>query len=149
MEQRGIVTERGDINREIVAKNGLLWQLMAKIKQLKDWLKEAVTPAVQREEKPSIMAQLNQYKKEIKEAKETIQAEPPALVELRARFNTALENLKRVDRRMKSANGIDEFDKIMVERRKAYNENSALKSEVKKAEASLPQRKPRSWDLEQ
>ena len=150
MEQRGIITDRGDMNREIVTRNGLLRQLMAKIKQLKDWLKEAVAPAAHssREEKPSIMAQIEKYKIEIKESKETIQAEPSPHIELRARFNTALENLKRVDRRMKTANGVEEYDKIIVERRKAYNEYSALKSEVKKAEANLPNRKTRSRDWE-
>jgi len=150
MEQKGIVTERGNMNREITHTNGIIFAIMAKIKQLKDWLKEAISPAAHssREEKPSIMAQLNQYKKEIQEAKETIATEPPALVELRARFNTALENLKRVDKRLKNANGGKEFDEILVERRAAYNEYSALKSEVKKAEASLPQRKRRSKDWE-
>ena len=92
------------------------------------------------------MAQLKKYEKEIKDVKETIKAEPPALIELRARRDLALDNLKRIDRRLKSANGVDEFDKIIVERRKAYNEYSALKSEVKKAEANLPNRKPRSRD---
>jgi hypothetical protein len=47
---------------------------------------------------------------------------------------------------LKSANGVEEFDKIIVERRKVYNEYSALKAEVKKVEVSLPQRKSWSWD---
>jgi hypothetical protein len=46
MERKGIVTERGDINREIAVKNGLLRQIWERLKQLKDWLKEALsTPA--------------------------------------------------------------------------------------------------------
>jgi len=37
----------------------------------------------------------------------------------------------KYDMQLKLANGIEEFNKIMVERRKAYNEYLALKSEVK------------------
>ena len=148
MEKRGIVTDRGNMNREISRVNQILFAVLAKLKQLKDWLKEAVVPAAHsnREEKPSIMAQFKKYDKEIKEAKEIIKTEPSALIELRARFNRAHENLKHIDRRLKSANGVEEFDKIIVERRKVYNEYSALKAEVKKVEVSLPQRKSWSWD---
>jgi len=46
MERKGIATERGDKNREIVVTNKQLRQLRARIKQLTDWLKEAVTSAV-------------------------------------------------------------------------------------------------------
>ena len=148
MEKRGIETERGNMNREISRINQFLSSIVTKLKQLKNWLKDAFVPTDHnsREEKPSIMAQLKKYEKEIKEAKEAVKAEPLSLTELYARFNAASENLKRVDRRLKSANGVVEFDEILVERRKAYNEYSALKAEVKKAEASLPNRKPRSYD---
>ena len=148
MEKRGIETERGNQNREISRINQFLSSIAVKLKQLKDWLKDAFVPTDHnsREEKPSIMAFIKQHKTEIKEANETVTAEPTALEDLRARFNAAYENLKRVDRRLKSANGVVEFDEILVERRKAYNEYSALKSEVKKMEASLPNRKPRSTD---
>lgn len=145
MEQRGIVTERGNMNREVSRVNQILFAIIAKLKQLKDWLKEAVAPAahIGREEKPSVMAQLEKYKKQIAETKNP---EPLALDDLRARFARAHENLKHIDRRLKSANGVEEFDKIIVERRKVYNEYSALKAEVKKVEVSLPQRKSWSWD---
>lgn len=44
MEKRGIATELGDLNREIHAKNNLLKQIIAKIRELKDWLKDALSP---------------------------------------------------------------------------------------------------------
>ena len=46
MERKGIATERGNVNREIVVTNKQLRQLRARIKQLTDWLKEAVAPDV-------------------------------------------------------------------------------------------------------
>jgi len=45
MERKGIATERGDRNREIVVTNKQLRQLRARIKHLTDWLKEAAAPA--------------------------------------------------------------------------------------------------------
>ena len=45
MERKGITTERGDRNREIVVTNKQLRQLRARIKHLTDWLKEAAAPA--------------------------------------------------------------------------------------------------------
>ncbi len=51
MEQRGIVTERGNQNREIAVHNNLLRQIMTKIKQLKGWLKEVVAPAAHNDRK--------------------------------------------------------------------------------------------------
>lgn len=150
MERRGIETELGNMNRVIAGINRGLWQLWAQIIRLKDRLKEALTPVAHsnKEEKPSIMAQLNQYKKEIKETKESIKEEPLALAKLRVQRDRALENLKRVDRRLKNANGVEKFDNIIVEKRKAYNEYSALKAEVKKAETSSSKKKPRSRDWE-
>ena len=133
MEQRGIVTERGNQNREIVAKNGLLRQLMTKIKQLKDWLKEALSLTVDntKAEKPSVMAQLEKYKKVVVETKKS---EPSALTHLYECFDISLKKLKQVDARLKSANGAAEYDKILPERHKAYAEYSALKAQVKNAE---------------
>ena len=148
MERRGIITERANMNRVIVGINQKLRQRWDMIVGLKDRLKETILSTVHGEEKPSIMAQLNKYKKEIKETKGTVNAEPPVLAELRARRDHALENLKHIDKRLKNTNGLEEFDKILVERRQAYNEYSALKTEVKNAEASLPNRKPRSKNME-
>jgi len=44
MEGKGIATECGDRNREIVVTNKQLRQLRARIKHLTDWLKEATVP---------------------------------------------------------------------------------------------------------
>ena len=38
MERKGITTERGNINREIKARNKILAEIMAKISALKNWL---------------------------------------------------------------------------------------------------------------
>jgi len=45
MERKGIPTERGNMNREISRMNQILFAIIAKLKQLKDWLKEALAPA--------------------------------------------------------------------------------------------------------
>jgi len=150
MEQRGIITERGDQNREIALQNNLLQRIVARIKQLKDWLKEAVTPVVHnsRDEKPSIMAQLKKYEQQIKEVKNAQPSTLPMIADAYARLDRALEKVKHLDMRMKNANGLDEWDKLSVERKKAYNEYSAIKAEVKKLEANFPQRKPKSRDWE-
>jgi ATP-dependent exoDNAse (exonuclease V) alpha subunit len=44
MEQRGIATDRGDMNREIAAQNNLLRHILDKLKELRTWLKDALTP---------------------------------------------------------------------------------------------------------
>jgi len=147
MEQRGIITERGNMNREISRLNQILFAIIAKLKRFKDWLKEAVTPAnnTLKTEKPSIMAQLEKHKKVVVENKKP---ELPALADLYECFDAALKKLRQIDARLKSANGATEYDRILPERHKAYAEFSALKAEVKKAEKNLPQKKPRSRDWE-
>lgn len=45
MERRGVVTERGNMNRVVAGINQKLRQLLERIIHLKDWLKEAVVPA--------------------------------------------------------------------------------------------------------
>lgn len=146
MEKRGIETERGNQNREIAVKNNLLQRIMARIKQLKDWLKEAIVPTAQKDEKPSIMAQLKKYEQQIKEVKNAEPPTPSVLSEAYARLDRALEKVKHLDMLRKSTRDPAEWEKLMSERRKAYNEYSAIKSEVKKLEASLPQRKSMSRD---
>ncbi len=150
MEQRGIITELGNLNREIAVKNNLLRQIMAKLKQFKDWLKEAITPAIQhgRDEKPSIMAQLKKYEQQIKEVKNAELSTPPVLADAYARLDRALERIKHLDILRKSTRNPDEWEKLMSERKKAYNEYSAIKAEVKKLEANSPQRKPRMRNME-
>ncbi|MDR0963491.1 MAG: hypothetical protein LBM60_02610 [Clostridium sp.] len=44
MEQRGIATERGYTKREIAVQNNLLRRILERLKKLKDWLKDVLTP---------------------------------------------------------------------------------------------------------
>lgn len=60
MEHRGINTDKGNVNREIVAQNKLLKEIKARITRLYNWSKEQTT---QPEDK-SIMAQLWQSRQE-------------------------------------------------------------------------------------
>jgi hypothetical protein len=143
MEQRGIVTERGNQNREIVHTNGIIFAILAKLKQLKNWLKEAVTPTAEptKTEKPSVLAQLERYKTAIAE---TQKPEPSPLEDLHKRYDDAHKKLKQVDARLKSARNGAEYDRILPERYKAYAEYIALKKEVQKTEKNLPGRGSRS-----
>ena len=149
MERKGIVTERGNMNREIKQTNNLIFAIAAQLKRLKDWLKETLTPVAEptTEEKPSIMAQLKQYKKEIAETQKLeLSPQPSALADLYERYDAALKKLRQVDVRLKSANSAVEYEKILPERHKAYAEYSALRAEVKKAERNLPRGKTRVTD---
>lgn len=58
MERRGLVTEKGTVNREIAAQNRLLKEIKARITRLYNWSKQQA--AVQPEKKPSIWEQLQQ-----------------------------------------------------------------------------------------
>ena len=152
MERKGIVTERGNQNREIAHTNGIIFEILAKLKQLKDWLKgtlvsTAITPAAEptKTEKPSVLAQIERYKTAIAK---TQKPEPSALDDLHERFNAAREKLRQVDAQLKSARNGAEYDKILPERYKVYAEFIALKKEVQKAEKNLPGRGSRVRDLE-
>mgnify|MGYP000977021668 CR=1 FL=1 len=57
MERRGFGTEKGAVNREIVAQNRLLKEIKARITRLYNWTKQQT---VQPEQKPSIWEQLQQ-----------------------------------------------------------------------------------------
>ncbi|MCL1632925.1 MobA/MobL family protein [Sporolactobacillus sp. CPB3-1] len=57
MERRGLVTEKGTVNREIAAQNRLLKEIKARITRLYNWSKQQ---AAQPEQKPSIWEQLQQ-----------------------------------------------------------------------------------------
>ena len=61
MERRGVATELGDINREIKVKNNLLQQLVDKIIQLKDWLKQAFVP-----KEPTLIKKIQSYIENVK-----------------------------------------------------------------------------------
>ena len=97
-------------------------------------------------EKPSIMAELKKHQKQIVQTKKPEPPTPFALDELCAKLDSALQKVKRYDVLLKQTPNLEEWDKLIVERRKAYNEYSTIKAEVKKAEKSLPQKKPRSRD---
>lgn len=56
MERRGIRTEKGDINREIMEQNRVLKELKARITRLYNWSKEDAA----NDDKPSILAMLNE-----------------------------------------------------------------------------------------
>ena len=147
MERKGIVTERGNQNREISRMNQIIFAIKIKLKQFKDWLKETITPTADTtiSEKPSILAQLEQHKNEVAEIAKT---EQPHFSELRNKVNAARQNVLRLDMQRKRSSSPAEWDKLMSERRKAYTEYSALKAEVKKAEASLLGRKARTKERE-
>ena len=52
MEQRGIQTEKGNINREIAADNKLLKEIKARITRLYNWSKEQSAERLAREGQP-------------------------------------------------------------------------------------------------
>jgi hypothetical protein len=57
MERRGLTTEKGTVNREVVAQNRLLKEIKTRITRLYNWSKQQVA---QPEQKPSIWEQLQQ-----------------------------------------------------------------------------------------
>ena len=59
MERRGIITEKGSVNREIAAQNKLLKEIKARITRLYNWSKEQ---AKKPEERRSVWEQLQQAK---------------------------------------------------------------------------------------
>ena len=65
MEQRGILTEKGNLNRIIRQDNRLIRELKAKIRQLTAWLKEAVSKSdISEPQSPTLIDLLLQYKSE-------------------------------------------------------------------------------------
>ena len=58
MERRGIVTEKGNINREIAADNKLLKEIKARLTRLYNWSKEQAETAVPAQGQESVIAQL-------------------------------------------------------------------------------------------
>ena len=68
MEKRGILTEKGNLNRIIRQDNRLIRELKAKIRQLTSWLKEAVSKSdIAEPQPPTLMDLLQQYKSEREE----------------------------------------------------------------------------------
>ena len=62
MERRGIVTEKGSVNREIAAQNKLLKEIKARLTRLYNWSKEQTA---QPGERRSVLEQLRQTRDEI------------------------------------------------------------------------------------
>ncbi len=87
MERRGIITEKGSVNREIAAQNKLLKEIKARITRLYNWSKEQ---AVKPEEKRSILEQLRQVQNAAKPT--TTYGKVKALKENAAIFNFMMEN---------------------------------------------------------
>ena len=68
MEQRGIMTEKGNLNRIIRQDKRLIRELKAKIRQLTVWLKEAVSKSdIAEPQPPTLIDLLLQYKSEREE----------------------------------------------------------------------------------
>ena len=88
MERRGLVTEKGTVNRKIAAQNRLLKEIKARITRLYNWSKQQAT--VQSEQKRSIWEQLQQAQNAIRPA--TRYGKVKVLKESAALFNFLQEN---------------------------------------------------------
>jgi outer membrane murein-binding lipoprotein Lpp len=87
MERRGFSTEKGSVNREIVAQNKLLKEIKARITRLYNWSKEQ---AKRPDEKRSVLEQLRQVQNAAKPT--TTYGKVKALKENAAIFNFLMEN---------------------------------------------------------
>jgi hypothetical protein len=87
MERRGLVTEKGAVNREIAAQNRLLKEIKARITSLYNWTKQQ---AAQPEQKQSIWEQLQQARTAIQPT--TRYGKVKALKESAALFSFLQEN---------------------------------------------------------
>ena len=122
MERRGIYTEKGNVNREIVAQNKLLKEIKVRLTRLYNWSKEQ---AAQPGKKRSVLEQLRQ-------ARNTIQA-TPTYGKARARNeDVALFNLLQ-ERKISSIPILHE--KISDMNREYY----ALRGEIASTERELAQ----------
>ncbi|MDD3337203.1 MAG: hypothetical protein PHI98_17105 [Eubacteriales bacterium] len=87
MERRGLLTEKGTVNREITAQNKLLKEIKARITRLYNWSKEQ---AAKLDEKRSVLEQLQQAQNAAKPT--TTYGKVKALKESAAIFNFLMEN---------------------------------------------------------
>ena len=87
MERRGLITEKGSINREIAAQNKLLKEIKARITRLYNWSKEQ---AKRLDEKRSVLEQLRQAQNAAKPT--TTYGKVKALKETAAIFNFLMKN---------------------------------------------------------
>ena len=113
MENRGIRTERGDLNREIEVTNQKLRQLKARISKLQNWLKEEADIYFK-----------CKGKKPLTEAEQIL-------------FTTAKDYLKGVmngKTTIPTKTWKEEYTKLTAERKTLNQRYLALKEEVKEAE---------------
>ena len=90
MESRGIVTEKGDINRQIAADNKLLKEIKARITRLYNWTKEQTQVPL---DGGSVLAQLYQAQAEVNASKAKTRAgKVKALKASAALFNFLQQN---------------------------------------------------------
>ena len=87
MEHRGLITEKGNVNREIAAQNKLLKEIKARITRLYNWSKEQ---SKQSGEKRSVLEQLRQAQNASKPT--TTYGKVKALKESATIFNFLMEN---------------------------------------------------------
>ena len=87
MERRGIITEKGNVNREIADQNKLLKEIKARITRLYNWSKEQ---SKQPGEKRSVLEQLRQAQNAAKPT--TTYGKVKALKESAAIFSFLMEN---------------------------------------------------------
>ena len=87
MERRGVVTEKGGVNREIIAQNKLLKEIKARLTRLYNWSKEQTT---QPGERRSVLEQLRETRNEAKPI--TINGKVGVLKESAVLFNFLQEN---------------------------------------------------------
>ena len=88
MEQRGIATDKGNVNRQIAADNKLLKEIKARVTRLYNWTK---TEAAKPQAKESVMAQLWQARQEMSKPA-TRTGKVKALKESAALFNFLQQN---------------------------------------------------------
>ncbi len=119
MERRGIITEKGSVNREIAAQNKLLKEIKARITRLYNWSKEQ---AKQPGEKRSILEQLRQAQNA---SKPTTYGKVKALKESAAIFNFLMEN------------GIASMQELYEKISAMNSDYYALRGEIASAERQL------------
>ena len=120
MERRGVVTEKGSVNREIAAQNKLIKEIKARLTRLYNWSKEQ---AAQPGKRRSVLEQLQQ-------AQNTIQTTPTYGKAESRNEDVALFNLLQ-------ANGISSMPKLHDKIADMNREYYALRREILSTEREL------------
>ena len=120
MERRGVMTEKGGVNRDIIAQNKLLKEIKARLTRLYNWIKEQIA---QPGERRSVLEQLRQARNEIQTA--------PPYGKTRARNeDVALFNLLQ----KKKISSMPELHDKISDMNRDYH---ALRREISSAEREL------------